>query len=291
MQPGVRETLTEQDGVVGRDQLYELGVSYRQIRTMVGRGDLELVLPGVYRSTSTALSAAGQIRAAVVWAGKDSMLSGVAAAWWWNFVEAEPSNIEVTIPHRRRLQVPESKTIEIIPRRRSIAEEDRRYHRGIVVTSPALSAIEGSLRLGHHDVLDRALQKMVSYQEVVRSSRRMARLQGAPAASRLVKAAGDGAAFAAERLFAKLMRDAGITGWVVNKRVEGAGVPDFRLAHAALIVEIDGWAWHQRPDRFQRDRTKQNELVCRGHRVLRFTWFDLNERPEYVVAQVLSMLN
>ena len=49
-------------------------------------------------------------------------------------------------------------------------------------------------------------------------------------------------------------------------------------------------AWHHSPDRFQRDRRKQNDLVARGWTVLRFTWSDLTTRPEYVVRQVREAL-
>ena len=43
-------------------------------------------------------------------------------------------------------------------------------------------------------------------------------------------------------------------------------------------------------DRFQRDRTKSNELVRRGWTVLRFTWTDLVERPARVVATITATL-
>jgi very-short-patch-repair endonuclease len=39
-----------------------------------------------------------------------------------------------------------------------------------------------------------------------------------------------------------------------------------------VAVEIDGFAFHHAPDRFQRDRTRQNALVGLGWTVLRFTW-------------------
>lgn len=84
------------------------------------------------------------------------------------------------------------------------------------------------------------------------------------------------------------MTQAGITGWVVNTILPGStAVPDFLLERARLIVEVDGWAWHHTPERFQRDRSRQNGLILAGWRVLRFTWADLIERPEEVV-QVVS---
>jgi very-short-patch-repair endonuclease len=58
------------------------------------------------------------------------------------------------------------------------------------------------------------------------------------------------------------------------------------FASAKLVVEVDGLAFHVTPERFQRDRQRQNRLVAAGWTVLRFTWMDLTERPSYVVASV-----
>jgi very-short-patch-repair endonuclease len=55
-----------------------------------------------------------------------------------------------------------------------------------------------------------------------------------------------------------------------------------------VAIEIDGWAWHSAPDRFQRDRTKQNDLL--GWTVLRFTWFDLSQNPDDVIRRVRAAL-
>lgn len=57
-----------------------------------------------------------------------------------------------------------------------------------------------------------------------------------------------------------------------------------------LVVEIDGWAYHSTPDRFQGDRTRQNRIVAAGWDVLRFTWRDVTERPGYVIATIRATL-
>ena len=61
--------------------------------------------------------------------------------------------------------------------------------------------------------------------------------------------------------------------------------PDARLA-----IEIDGWAWHTDVDRFRTDRHEGNALVAAGWTVLRFTWHDLTNRPDYVLAQIKAAL-
>ncbi len=65
---------------------------------------------------------------------------------------------------------------------------------------------------------------------------------------------------------------------------------DLAFPDVLLAIEIDGWAWHSDPERFQRDRRRQNLLVATGWTVLRFTWADLVERPDQVLATVVQTL-
>jgi uncharacterized protein DUF559 len=59
----------------------------------------------------------------------------------------------------------------------------------------------------------------------------------------------------------------------------------FPVGH--LVVEFDGG---NHRDRLVSDDRRQNSLVEAGYRVLRFTFADLNHRPEAVVAQVRAAL-
>jgi very-short-patch-repair endonuclease len=53
---------------------------------------------------------------------------------------------------------------------------------------------------------------------------------------------------------------------------------------------VDGWAWHVDVERFGRDRRKQNALEVAGWTVLRFTWHDLTQRPEAVIAEIRAVM-
>ena len=102
-----------------------------------------------------------------------------------------------------------------------------------------------------------------------------------------------GAAGPAERRLHRLLRNAGLTGWLSNEPLSGhLGIyanADVYFPHVRLVIEIDGAAFHGR-DRFQADRTRQNLLVGAGCTVLRFTWKDLTQRPESVIAQIEASL-
>jgi very-short-patch-repair endonuclease len=72
--------------------------------------------------------------------------------------------------------------------------------------------------------------------------------------------------------------------------VAGVGRIDIAFPDLKLAIEVDGRAWHVADDRFQRDRSRQNELVRRGWTVLRFTWADLVTRPQHVVLTITATL-
>ena len=53
---------------------------------------------------------------------------------------------------------------------------------------------------------------------------------------------------------------------------------------------MDGSAWHVDAERCRNDRRKQNALVRAGWDPLRFTWHDLDGRPNDVVAEIRATL-
>jgi very-short-patch-repair endonuclease len=110
----------------------------------------------------------------------------------------------------------------------------------------------------------------------------------------LLSQIGDGAAAESERRLHRILRQAGIAGWVPNLTVTAMSGQRFEIDVAfpgiKLAIEVDGYAYHSDDGRFQGDRTRQNALIASGWRVLRFTWADLDQRPDHVVRQVRSLL-
>lgn len=105
----------------------------------------------------------------------------------------------------------------------------------------------------------------------------------------LLIAAEDGARSKAERILIKLLTDNSIKGWRANCPLGGYEV-DVLFRAEKLVIEIDGFAFHTDAVDFQKDRTKQNAIALNGHQVLRFTWLDLTEYPDRVVAEITQTL-
>jgi very-short-patch-repair endonuclease len=154
------------------------------------------------------------------------------------------------------------------------------------VTALPLTVVEAAARRGGGArLMDTALQRHVELPQLWRAHLRNKGRHGSPAARRLLLAASDGARSEAERLLVKLLRENGITGWKTNYRVGGYKV-DVGFPAQKVAIEADGWAFHSSQEDFQKDRERQNKLALLGWQVLRFTWLDLTEYPQRVLAEI-----
>jgi very-short-patch-repair endonuclease len=106
----------------------------------------------------------------------------------------------------------------------------------------------------------------------------------------LLRAAADRADSAAERLLQRILRAAGITGWVAQHPV-GAYFVDVTFPRCRVAVEVDGWAWHVDVERFRADRRKGNALARTGWDLLRFTWHELSDQPAAVVSEIRAAVD
>ncbi len=286
----IAEIFARQDGVIGRQQALSTGMTPGQLRRRLDTDRWVPVHPGVYRSAQHRPTDAARVRAAALWGGDKAFLSSHAAAWWWGLTSVPPATVEIVIPmheHRRNRA-----GIRVI--RRRLDSADKAWCRGAQVTGLALSALAGSVALGREGpaMLDHVLQKRIPFAHVRAAYYRSIGCSGNERAGELLRAAADRSASVSERLFIRLLKSAGISGWRLNHQWDPSDQRRIDVAFVArlLAIEIDGWAWHHQPDRFQRDRTKQNDLAEAGWTVLRFTWFDLNDRPDEVVRRVLAHL-
>jgi very-short-patch-repair endonuclease len=171
-------------------------------------------------------------------------------------------------------------------RRRDLSDEDIDEHNDLRITAMNFTVVEAAVRIrGGAKLMDAALQRRVDLPGLWAAHLRNKGRYGSPAARLLLQAADDGTRSAAERLFARLLNQAGITGWRANYPVAGYKV-DFVFEGPKVAVEIDGLAHHSDADDFQRDRIRQNAIALAGWQVLRFTWLDLTECPDRVIAEV-----
>lgn len=278
--------LRRQAGVVTLRQAVGLGMSQQTVHRRARDGAWQRLYPAVYLVGGHRLTDEARVRAAWLWAGDSAVVSGPAAAFWHGMLDRAPQEVELTVPGRCRPRTPDGVRV----RRRDLATTDLVGTRDLWLTAAPLTALETAVALPEGSTfLDRTLQRHVRFPTLYRAYCRNMGRHGSSAAGRLLVAAADRADSAAERLLVRLLRQAGITGWVLGHPF-GPWRVDLAFPERKVAVEVDGWAWHVDPERFRTDRRKQNALVREGWNPLRFTWHDLVGQPARVVAEIAGTL-
>lgn len=282
----VEDFLRRQDGIITLTQARTAGMSEWSVRRRVRSGQWRRCASGVYFADDRPFTPAARIRAAVWSRGLQAVASGLTAAWWLGLTDIVPDIVEITVPRNSHGRAARGTRI----RRRNLSEVDITEFRRLSTTAPALTVIEASVSgRGDAEIMDAALQRHLSLDELQFAHERNKGRRGAPATQRLLTAAAGGARSEAERLIAQLLREAKITGWQANFRV-GNYIVDIAFPARGVAIEIDGWAFHSDQEAFQRDRVRQNRLALQGWQVLRFTWLDLVQHSDRVLAQVCTAI-
>jgi hypothetical protein len=287
-------------GLFTRAQAGECGFTAGQIRRRMAAGSWRPLLRTVLAEPGLTVTPRIRDRAAQL-AVPGSVLAAFSAAREWDMPGPDrgPHLIVTGRSHTR----PDGVRIMRV----DLSHRDVSVVQGALVTSPPRTVFD-CLRLlderPGRDLLDRALQQgWIGLADLVERVRAGAGRWGAPRIARLVGMASAGGASrggttgprsAAERRVVALLRAGGITGWEANVPIRDErgliGVGDIVFRTAKVVIEVDGWAFHATPDRFQRDRERQNRLVAAGWMVLRFTWRDITERPTQVVRTVREVV-
>jgi very-short-patch-repair endonuclease len=92
-----------------------------------------------------------------------------------------------------------------------------------------------------------------------------------------------------ERRFLSLLREHRLPLPQTNVKVDSKRV-DCRWPEHRLVVELDSYRYHSSRYAWEQDRRREREALARGDDVLRFTYGDVFERPNEVVAALQSHL-
>jgi very-short-patch-repair endonuclease len=93
-----------------------------------------------------------------------------------------------------------------------------------------------------------------------------------------------------ESLFIAVLRRARLPLPKTNQLVDGRYV-DCRWREQRLSVELDGYAYHDTRHAFEQDRQRERETRARGDEFRRYTWRDVAENPEPMLADLRSLLS
>lgn len=282
----VADHVRRQDGLLTRAQALAAGVPAWQIESLLRRGEWSRVFAGVYRAGSGPDADLQLIRAAHLWAGPDSIVTGAAALRWQRRRDEPVTTVDLATT--KRLRVPDVKP-RILAHRQRIHEFWVAHWNGIRVAR-AEYAIAQLLPTEGPVLLDDAVRRRwVSVEMVMEVHRSLGPTRGSASRARILRAAEGGAESEGERLLHRALREAGITGWAANAPVRLGSttrVGDVVFREIKLVVEVDGFAFHTSHERFTSDRERQNAFAVAGWTVLRFTWWQLVQDPQRAVLEI-----
>lgn len=162
------------------------------------------------------------------------------------------------------------------------------------VTVPTLTAIDLVCETGDAEVIDVALRQRATTLTQLRTVfASLPNRRGNQICARLIEDSRDEPWSPPERVLHRMLRAAGITGWVANKRARVGGASfaaDLRFDRLRLAIEVDGFDAHSRPSVFEKDPRRNNAFVLDGWTVLHFTARQIYDEPEWVISQIRAAI-
>jgi predicted transcriptional regulator of viral defense system len=285
-------TLAEaQYGVVSRAQLVELGLTARAIERRLGAGRLHRLHRGVYAVGHRVLKQDGRWLAAVMSGGVGAALSHRSAAALWNIRRTSTPAIDVTVERALRQRPP------VRFHRACLARDEVTTHAGIRVVNVARTLIDLAATLTRHE-----LERAITQAEIQRHdtglllNAAVQRHAGRPGVAKLARLLDEGrlgekiTRSELETRFLAFVEESGLPRPLTNQTIEGLEV-DCVWPAKRVIVELDGRAFHDTRQGFERDRERDRILQAAGWRVIRITWRQLHSQPAAVRRDLHHLLS
>jgi hypothetical protein len=277
-----------QSGRTARWQLRDLGVGEATIARWKKTGYLiPGDLPGVFAVGHNAPSIEGSLSEAILYSGEGAVLSHATALWWYGLLDRRPFAVDVSTPGRRQSR----KRVKVHARR----TVERVWHNGLPITSVAQALLDFAARAPLHRI--RYAVAQAEYHELLDLKEINAILgRGKPGSAKLRKALERHLPQLArtrsemERVFLPLCERGGIPIPEVNVTVNGVLV-DALWRDARVVVELDGHRGHRTRAQIEKDRRNDVRLRAAGYTVLRYTWDQITQEPEVVLADLWLALS
>ena len=271
-------------GVVTRKELLAAGVTSDEIVHRRRTGSLIAVFRGVYRVGHRAPSLEARYMAAVKAAGEGSVLSGLAAAHLFGLIKGTAPQPEVSAPTERKLK-------GVKTRRRRLDSSESTVWRGIPVTTVPRTIVDLSSLLSVDELTQAFHEASVRYRTTPAQveAAMKARTPGADKLRRVLRGDTHVTLSELERIFLRLLGSHDLPRPETNRPAGGRYV-DCRWLEHKLTVELDGYRYHNTRHAWERDRRREREAYARGDQFRRYTYGDMTDRPESVLAELRPLL-
>jgi very-short-patch-repair endonuclease len=289
-----RDFLARQHGLITTRQFASIGLSPSATAKRQALGELERVLPHVFRSTLIAPTFAQRALAAVLWAGSDAVASHTTALRLYSSDVYVTDELHLWVPVARRPRSP-----LVVVHRDVVAQQDRRMRQRVPVTSPARTLVDAAGVLDDETfeaLVEDFLHRGVTTPLAIGRCLTAVGGKGRPGSGRLAALLADRPSAALDRRLEvkiwRLLRAAGLQP-VRQLEVRCSGRKyrlDFAFPALKVAVEGHGFGAHGGRVAHVRDNRRLADLVGDGWRVVPVTWEAVTTDSDRVIEQVRSAL-
>lgn len=290
---------TGQLGAFTRMQATHAGLSDRQLRSRVQSGTLIQTGPNAFRVAGTPSTRESDLRALVLDVGPPVWVAGPTAAALHGY-----DGYQLRRPFH--LLMPDSRNVRrtgaVIHRSASIDLIDRATNRGFPVTSGVRTVIDLARTASPDELavlIENVLLLGLSNEDLL--YRRIGKLRqrgrfGMPALLEALdrRAVLGGTESWLEREYLRLLDQAGImrplTQQVLTRAGDRTVRVDCRFPGTDVVVELLGYQYHRSRDQMNRDTARLNALVADGFAPYQFTYDQVVNRPDGVIAETYAAL-
>jgi predicted transcriptional regulator of viral defense system len=278
---------TSAHGVVTRAELLRAGVTAAEIEQRLRTGGLIRAYRGVYRVGHRAPSLEARYLAAVLACGEGALLCDRAAGYLFGALKGLAPPPEVTAPTERRVKGVKTH------RTRRMDARDATTFRGVPVTTLPRTLVDLAAVLGVDELARAFHEAEVRHRTTpAQVESALARRPNSRGASKLRAVLYGDAPILLSRLekrFLALLRAASLPLPEANRRAGGHWV-DCRWPEARLTVELDSYRYHHSRHAWEQDRRREREARARGDEFRRYTWADVYEQPQLMMAELRVLL-
>ena len=293
----VRSFAALSSGFITTEELKRLEVPASTASRWMAGGLLHRLRRGVYRTSAEPFGFEQVVDvASKVMSGRQA-IGGRSALSLWKMPGGSKGRLELVGPPGSAFVFAYVTTAE----HRDLTASDLTRIGGVRVTTPVRSIIDASVACSPSQIgaqlSDGVRRRLFSYAEVT------ARLALAPKSGKegiaklravlRTRIEGERDLNDYERAAARLFKNALIPTPVAQYELvlgHRTFFVDFAWPAERLLVECDSMLAHSTPEQPQHDLSRQNELVAAGWRVVRFTYWDVMERPDALSKPCASIL-
>jgi hypothetical protein len=287
--------LGRQCGVISRAQAAVCGMTRGTLRHRVRPGGpWQPLLPGVYLAHTGTPTGAQREMAALLLAGPDGMLTGVAALGRHGFRVPPPAVIDVLVPASRA-----GRGAGFARIRRTTRMPLGACSAGKILYAPAARAVADAVRWAGdarqaRAMVAEAVQRGCCPLTLIAEELGAGPVRGSARLRRVLAEVTGGVRSVAESDFLALIRRARLPDPVLNPRLYAGdtfiAAPDCWWPQAGVAAEVDSREWHLAPGDWERTMARHARMSSHGIIVMHFTPAQIRREPEAVAGMLGAAL-